>query len=128
MNTKLVKFEHAKLKRLLKTHGEYFEFKRKRLDKFKQEINELEKETVNILGVYHETQNFVSLQSNEAAQTRSKKQPMIMTTFEEAHEIKLNDFLKYNNKKYKVVNVRDILENGVFVDISLEVVEDGGII
>lgn len=128
MNTKQVRFEQAKIQRLLKTNGEYFEFKRNRLDKFKQQINETEKETYNILGVYHETQGYVSMQINEASMTRAKKQPMVLTTFEEAKEINLSDILKYNGKRYKVINVRDVLENGVFADISMEVVDDGRII
>lgn len=118
-------FEVAKLKRLLRTQGKHYEICRQRVDKFKQTTNESEKDSFLILGVYHESQSFVSMQVNEGSITRGKKQPMIMTTFEDAKEIKLGDVLKHNDKQYKVVNVRDIMDIGVYADISLEVLDNG---
>lgn len=118
------KFEAYKLRRELKKIGVEYEFKRAKLNDFKEPT----KESVfagKLTGLYHEQNSSVSVTTGETTRTRTKKTPMILCLYEDAKFLKLDDIVKINSKTFKVTGVVNIQEWNIIVDISLEVVDDG---
>lgn len=118
------KFEAYKLRRELKKIGIEYEFKRVKLNKFK----ELTSDSVlagKLIGLYHEQNSHVSVTTGETTQTRTKKTPMILCLYDDAKFLKIGDTVKINSKELKVTGVVNIQEWNIIADISLEVVDDG---
>ena len=130
MNTQ---FEAHKLRRELARSGKVYDFYRPKRNEFGEPAGTAE--TIGSLtGLYHEVNNFILLQTSEAAQIRrtigsgaQKKQPMILCLFESVSEsgLQMGDYIVINGKQYKVTGVVNVQEWSIIADISLEVVEDG---
>lgn len=118
------KFEAYKLRRELKRIGKECEFKRAKLNNFKEPTNESEP-VGKLIGLYHEQNSSVSVTTGETTQTRTKKVPMILCLYEDAKILKLGDTIKINSKTLKVTGIVNIQEWNIIADISLEVVDDG---
>lgn len=118
------KFEAYKLRRELKRGGTDYEFKRAKLNAFKEPTKELEL-AGRLRGLYHEQSSHVSVTMGETTQTRTKKVPMILCLYDDAKSLKLGDVVKMNSKELKVTGVTNIQEWNIIADISLEVVDDG---
>jgi hypothetical protein len=118
------KFEAYKLRRELKRTGKEYEFKRAKLNDFKEPT----KDSVvagKLTGLYHEQNSNVSITTGDTTQTRTKKVPMILCLYEDATFLKIDDFVKINSKIFKVTGVVNIQEWNIIADISLEVIDDG---
>lgn len=118
------KFEAYKLRRELKRIGKEYEFKRDKLNDFKEPT----KDSVvagKLTGLYHEQNSNVSVTTGDTTQTRSKKVPMILCMYEDATFLKVDDKVKINSKTFKVTGVVNIQEWNIIADISLEVVDNG---
>lgn len=118
------KFEAYKVRRELKRSGTDYEFKRAKLNAFKESTKELEL-AGKLRGLYHEQSSHVSVTTGETTQTRTKKVPMILCLYDDAKSLKLGDVVKINSKELKVTGVTNIQEWNIIADISLEVVDDG---
>lgn len=118
------KFEAYKLRRELKRIGKEYEFKRAKLNKFKEPTSE-SVSAGKLMGLYHEQNSHVSVTTGETTQTRTKKTPMILCLYEDAKTLKLGDTVKINSKELKVTGIVNIQEWNIIADISLEVVDDG---
>ena len=118
------KFEAYKLRRELKKVGAQYEFKRAKLNNFKEPTKE-DVFAGKLMGLYHEQNSSVSVTTGETTQTRTKKTPMILCLYEDAKTLKLGDTVKINSKKLKVAGIVNIQEWNIIADISLEVVDDG---
>lgn len=118
------KFEAYKLRRELKRVGTEYEFKRAKLNNFKEPTNESVL-AGKLTGLYHEQNSHVSITTSDATQTRTKKVPMILCLYEDAKTLKLGDTVKINSKELKVTGIVNIQEWNIIADISLEVVDDG---
>ncbi len=118
------KFEAYKLRRELKKIGIEYEFKRAKLNDFKEPTKE-EEFAGKLTGLYHEQNSHVSVTTGETTQTRTKKTPMILCLYEDAKFLKLGDIVKINSKTLKVTGIVNIQERNIIADISLEVVDDG---
>lgn len=118
------KFEAYKLRRELKRIGKEYEFKRAKLNDFKEPTKE-EEFAGKLLGLYHEQSSNVSITTGDTTQTRTKKIPMILCLYEDATFLKIGDKIKINSKTFKVTGVVNIQEWNIIADISLEVIDDG---
>ena len=118
------KFEAYKIRRELKRVGKEYEFKRAKLNDFKEPT----KDSVvvgKLTGLYHEQNSNVSITTGDTTQTRTKKVPMILCLYEDATFLKIDDFVKINSKTFKVTGVVNIQEWNIIADISLEVIDNG---
>lgn len=118
------KFEAYKIRRELKKIGKEYEFKRAKLNDFKEPT----KDSVvagKLIGLYHEQNSNVSITTGETTQTRSKNVPMILCFYEDATFLKIGDKVKMNSKTFKVTGIVNIQEWNIIADVSLEVVDDG---
>lgn len=118
------KFEAYKVRRELKRIGKEYEFKRAKLNDFKEPT----KDSVvagKLQGLYHEQNSNVSITTGDTTQTRTKKVPMILCLYEDATFLKIGDFVKINSKTFKVTGVTNIQEWNIIADISLEVIDNG---
>lgn len=121
------KFEAYKIKRELKRSGIEYEFRRDAKNKFGEPTDGGES-VGKLKGVYHEQNSYVQTVASEAAQTRTKKIPMILCLYENTASLQLQigDIVKINSKNFKVTGVTNIQEWNIISDISLEV-EDNGV-
>lgn len=118
------KFEAYKLRRELKRNGKEYEFKRAKLNDFKEPT----KDSVvagKLIGLYHEQNSNVSITTGDTTQTRTKKVPMILCLYEDATFLKIGDMVKINSKTFKVTGIVNIQEWNIIADISLEVTDNG---
>lgn len=118
------RFEAYKVRRELKRIGKEYEFKRAKLNDFKEPT----KDSVvagKLIGLYHEQNSNVSITTGDTTQTRTKKVPMILCLYEDATFLKIGDFVKINSKTFKVTGVTNIQEWNIIADISLEVTDNG---
>lgn len=118
------RFEAYKLRRELKRNGKEYEFKRAKLNDFKEPT----KDSVvagKLTGLYHEQNSNVSITTGDTTQTRTKKVPMILCLYEDATFLKIGDFVKINSKTFKVTGIVNIQEWNIIADISLEVTDNG---
>lgn len=117
-------FQLNKVRRLINTQGKNFQFKRRGTNEFGEPNGQTE--SVNIVGVYHETTSFLSKSATEATTIRQKPSPMILCLWEDAQKILHTDELSFNGKNYKVGEVKNISEANIVGDISLEEVQTNG--
>lgn len=118
------KFEAYKVRRELKRIGKEYEFKRAKLNNFKEPTNE-NMVAGKLTGLYHEQNSNVSISTGDTTQTRTKKIPMILCLYEDATFLKIGDKVKINSKTFKVTGIINIQEWNIIADISLEVIDDG---
>lgn len=114
-------FQLNKVRRLINTQGKNFQFKRRGTNEFGEPNGQTE--SVDIVGVYHETTSFLSKSATEATTIRQKPSPMILCLWEDAQKILHTDELSFNGKNYKVGEVKNISEANIVGDISLEEVQ-----
>ena len=121
------KFEAYKITRELKRSGIEYKFTRNKKNKFGENIDGGES-IGKLQGIYHEQSSYVKTTTSEAAQTRTKKIPMILCLYEDTASLQLQkgDIVKINSKTFKVKGVTNIQEWNIISDISLEV-EDNGV-
>lgn len=117
-------FQLNKVRRLINTQGKNFQFKRRGTNEFGEPNGQTE--SVNIVGVYHETTSFLSKSATEATTIRQKPSPMILCLWEDAQKILHTDELSFNGKSYKVGEIKNISEANIVGDISLEEVQTNG--
>ena len=118
------KFEAYKVRRELKRVGKEYEFKRAKLNDFKEPTKD-SLVAGKLTGLYHEQNSSVSITTGDTTQTRTKKVPMILCLYEDATFLKIGDIVKINSKTFKVTGVVNIQEWNIIADISLEVIDNG---
>lgn len=117
-------FQLNKVRRLINTQGRVFTFVRQRTNEFGEPNGQTE--SIDILGVYHETTSFLSKSATESTTIRQKSSPMILCLWEDAKEILHTDELQFNGKSYKLGEVKNLSESNIVADISLEEVQKSG--
>lgn len=118
------RFEAYKIRRELKKSGKEYEFKRAKLNDFKEPTDD-DMLTGKLLGLYHEQNGYVSTSTGDTTRTRTKKTPMILCLYEDAKFLKIDDFVKINSKIFKVTGIVNVQEWNLIADISLEATDDG---
>lgn len=117
-------FQLNKVRRLINTQGRVFTFVRQRTNEFGEPNGQTE--SIDILGVYHETTSFLSKSATESTTIRQKSSPMILCLWEDSQKILHTDELQFNGKSYKLGEVKNLSESNIVVDISLEEVQKSG--
>lgn len=114
-------FQLNKVRRLIKTCGKVFKFSRPGANEF----GEPNGETVShsIKGVFHETTSYVSKTTADSSTTRQKSSPKVLTLWEEAKNLLHTDVLTFNEKSYRVNEIKNLAEANLVADISLEEVQ-----
>ena len=119
-------FEAYKIKRELKRVGIDLEFKRSKLNDFKEPTRDYEP-VGTLKCLYHEQNGKVQIKTGATTQVRTKKIPMLLCLYQDAESLKLQvgDRVKINSKTFNVTGIVNIQEWNIIADISLEVVDDG---
>ena len=113
-------FLKAQIKRLLKTHGSMLTFTRKGVNEFREPSDELV-ETIEVLGLLHQTQGFISKTSTEGSQIRTEPTSMILVSGKDAARLKTGDFITLGKLSYRITGFNSLDDSEVYSDISLEV-------
>ena len=82
-----LQFQKAKLKRIIGTQGEDVTFLRDTLNEF-NEPNGESLEVAKLRGIWHESNEYITLSKQDSSVVRSKSNPRILALFEEAQGIK----------------------------------------
>ena len=122
------KFEAYKLQRELKRSGVELQFYRSVDNEF-GEPTEAETEVGSICCLYHEQNSQISVTTGETTQTRSKKISCLLCSLEsvESLDLRVGDFVFWNEKKYEVSGWIDLQNWGIIADVTLEVIDDGDV-
>ena len=113
-------FERHKLIRFIKSQGRTYTFTAPGTKLFGEPTGQ--KKTVEVSGVYHETQGYVTGYVVESSNLKSKPESLIMCLMEDTVELVRDMMVTIGDKDYRVVDLRDVNNLGVACDISLELV------
>lgn len=128
-----LRFETHKLERELMRSGVEYTFYRKTMNKFKEKSGEEEK-VCSILGIYHESNSYVTKTNGDFGVTTTKKQPQLLCLARDftKSNVEMNDLVyvtqlspSSNQKTLKLVGWVDIGNWGIVVDLSFEEVSNG---
>ena len=125
------KFELYKLRRELKRDGTQFTFMRNSLNEFNEPGGD-PIEVVTVVGLYHETNSYVTVTSQDGSTTRTEKKPMLLCAVEDIVDkglqvgdyVDVQDNVYSESKRMKLTGIVDVLNFGIIADISLEVVDN----
>jgi len=111
-----------KIRRLINTQGSWFLFTKQGQNDF-GESNDVTESTVRLKGVYHETTSYLKKSTGDAATVRKKSSPMILCLYEAAAFLDTEYTLVYQNKLYRIGEIKDVSEAGIACEISLEEIQ-----
>ena len=117
MNTN---FERHKLLRFIKSQGQVYTFVAYGQNQFGEPSGI--KTSLDIPGVYHETQGYVSGSASDGSNIKTKPNSLIMCLSEDCVGLSRNMVTTIGDKRYKVVDLRNVNNLDVACDISLEVI------
>lgn len=117
---KAPKFEEYKIRKNIDIYGINFSFNRDVLNDFKEPTGKVK--TTQVKGVYHTSSSHITVVGSEDSSIQTKDSPAILILYNPEIDIKQNDWVKYNGKKYIVTGVNNWYEWNIALDISLEVV------
>lgn len=121
------RFEHAKLKRLLSTHGIEYRFDRLSRNGFGEiAVPRSVSKSINVVGVYHEQSQRIQVSVSNEVRYRTEKQPFILAEYQVASQLEIDDELEIGGVLYKVSGVHNVHNMDIYGDISLEGVDVGG--
>lgn len=120
----LVNLQRHKLAKSIDHYGKTYTFTRQKQNDF-GEPEGLPNPVLTIKGLWHESQSYVTLNSQEGSVVRSKPSPQIMVLWEGDFPLEQGDLLEFRGYTYKVTGFHDPTNLGISIDISLEVVLSG---
>lgn len=113
-------FEKHKLLRFIKSQGMVYSFNGFEKNQFGEPTGETK--TVEIKGVYHESQGYVTNTTTDGSNIKSKPSSLIMCLKEDSILLERDMSTTIQDKEYRIVDLRDVNNFGVACDISLELV------
>lgn len=113
-------FEKHKLIRFIKSQGLTYTFTAPGTNSFGEPTGQ--ERTVEVSGVYHETQGYVTGYVVEGSNIKSKPESLIMCLMEDTVGLVREMVVTINGNEYRIVDLRDVNHLGVACDISLELV------
>lgn len=119
-----VALELHKIEREINTHGTEYEIMRNILDSRGERTEKIEK-VISINGIFHISGGYVSRETTLATDKRSVRQPMLLCLWKDIEKVRNRDFFILNDQNFSIVNKRNINEQNIVCDLSLEVVLDG---
>lgn len=114
-------FQLNKVRRLIRTQGQAFYFKKPG----KNEFGEPNGETVSheIRGVFHELTEYKSKTTSEASTIRQKSAPMLLCLWEDVQRFHHSNLVEFNGRSYRINEVKNLAEANLVADIYLEEVQ-----
>lgn len=109
------------VEREITKNGSTYTVKRSKVDKYEEPTQEVE-EVTTLRGLFHISKGFITKNTSDGSQTKTKGQPMILALWEECETIRNGDFVVINGNTYKITDKNNIEEYNIIADISLEVV------
>lgn len=113
--------EQKAVEREIVRNGSTYTVKRNKVDKYGEPTQEVE-EVTTLRGLFHISKGFITKNTSDGSQTKTKGQPMILVLLEECKTIQNGDFVVINGNNYKITDKNNIEEYNIIADISLEVV------
>lgn len=113
--------EKKAVEREITKNGSTYTVKRNKVDKYGEPTQEVE-EVTTLRGLFHISKSFITKNTSDGSQTKTKGQPMILALWEECETIQNGDFVVINGNTYRVTDKNNIEEYNIIADISLEVV------
>lgn len=113
-------FEVYKLSRELARSGRSFIFKRVSKNYFGEETDEINV-SCTVVGLYHEQNSYISVNSGETTFYRTKKVPMILCLYSDVSQLNVGDYFEKDNQKYKVTGITNVQNWDKIADVSLEI-------
>lgn len=113
--------EKKAVEREITKNGSTYTVKRNKVDKYGEPTQEVE-EVTTLRGLFHISKDFITKNTSDGSQTKTKGQPMILALWEECETIQNGDFVVINGNTYKITDKNNIEEYNIIADISLEVV------
>lgn len=111
-------FLKNKIERQLDINGVEYTFDVVKEDKYKQLKESGEK--VTIIGLYHESLSYQTINAKEGAKVIKKMQAMILTLQEYAEKLNIGYKLSVNDRRYKISGIVNVQNYSVAAEISLE--------
>lgn len=121
-SSKYTSFSKSQIRRLLKTHGSMLAFSRRGVNDFKEPTDTVE--TIEVIGLLHQSKGFISRISTEGSQTRTDPITQILVSYEDATKLKTDDCINIGGLSYRITGFNSFGSSGVASDISLEVYDD----
>lgn len=113
--------EQKAVEREIARNGSTYTVNRNKVDKYGEPTQEVE-EVTTLRGLFHISKGFITKNTSDGSQTKTKGQPMILALWEECETIHNGDFVVINGNTYKITDKNNIEEYNIIADISLEVV------
>lgn len=113
--------EQKAVEREIVRNGSTYTVKRNKVDKYGEPTQEVEEVTA-LRGLFHISKGFITKNTSDGSQIKTKGQPMILALLEECKTIQNGDFVVINGNTYKITDKNNIEEYNIIADISLEVV------
>lgn len=113
--------EQKAVEREIARNGSTYTVKRNKVNKYGEPTQEVEEVTA-LRGLFHISKGFITKNTSDGSQTKTKGQPMILALWEECKTIQNGDFVVINGNTYKITDKNNIEEYNIIADISLEVV------
>lgn len=113
--------EQKAVEREITRNGSTYIVKRNKVDKYGEPTQEVEEVTI-LRGLFHISKGFITKNTSDGSQTKTKGQPMFLALWEECKTIQNGDFVVINENTYKITDKNNIEEYNIIADISLEVV------
>jgi len=117
-------FQLNKVRRMIKTQGRPFLVKRQEKNKFGEPNGEAE--VFNISGVFHEVTSHLVKNGIDSSTVTSKTSPMFLCLWDDVKDLKYDDLIIFNNRTYKLGEIKNLCEANVVGDLSLEEVQISG--
>ena len=115
-------FLKNKIDRQIKMNGQTFYFERHGEDQYHQTSSEVT-DIIEVEGLFHTTNVYISSNTNEGSRSFSKPQPMILTLYDQGSLIQTDDQVEISDQRYKVVDKININQFDIAFDISLELIK-----
>lgn len=113
--------EQKAVEREIVRNGSTYTVKRNKVDKYGEPTQEVE-EVTTLRGLFHISKGFITKNTSDGSQIKTKGQPMILALLEECKTIQNGDFVVINGNTYKITDKNNTEEYNIIADISLEVV------
>lgn len=113
--------EQKAVEREIIRNGSTYTVKRNKVDKYGEPTQEVE-EVTTLRGLFHISKGFITKNTSDGSQIKTKGQPMILALLEECKTIQNGDFVVINGNTYKITDKNNIEGYNIIADISLEVV------
>ena len=114
-------FQLSKVRKTIRVQGKTFLVTRPGKNEFGEPNGETESH--EITGVYHELTEYRSKTTSEASTIRQRSSPMILLLWEDAKELHHQDKIEFNDKSYRVNEIKNLAEANLIADVSLEEVQ-----